>query len=67
MHTEIGCGLLDPHTVVAAMSDPHYIVAELTGLRPGHIDILSAHPRGKPTQMSPMGAADPRMGYVFVQ
>jgi hypothetical protein len=44
VHTEIGGDLLDGHTVVAVAGDPHDIVAELTGIRPCHSDILSACP-----------------------
>ncbi|NGY61613.1 hypothetical protein G7043_22040, partial [Lentzea sp. NEAU-D13] len=40
-------------------SDPHDIVAKLLGVGLGHSDILPAHHHGKPTQMSPNGAADP--------
>jgi hypothetical protein len=42
--TEIGGDLLDRHTVVAVASDPDDVVTELSGIRPGHNDILPAHP-----------------------
>ena len=44
MDTEIGRDLLDGHTVLAIAGDPHDVVAELLGIGPGHLDILSAHP-----------------------
>jgi ferredoxin len=47
MNTKIGGDLLDGHTIIAVTSNPHDIVAELTGLGPGHTDILSAHPSGQ--------------------
>ena len=36
--------LLDRHTVIVVTSHPHNIVTELSGVRPGHKDILPAHP-----------------------
>src|SRR3954468_4841452 len=60
MHAEIGGDLLDRHTVIAIAGDPYDVVAELAGVGPRHKDILPAHPPGgKPTQMSPIRAADP--------
>src|SRR6185436_8879095 len=44
VHSEIGGDLLDRHTVFAVAGDPYDIVAELTGVRPGHKDILPARP-----------------------
>ncbi|WP_433305517.1 transposase [Actinoplanes sp. CA-030573] len=41
------------------MSDPHDVVAELAGVGLGHSNILPARRHGKPSQMSPIGAADP--------
>jgi hypothetical protein len=38
--TEIGRDLLDRHTVVAVARNPDDVVTELTGVRPGHNDIL---------------------------
>jgi len=42
--TEISGDLLDRHTVITVAGNPHDVVAELTGVGPGHNDILSAHP-----------------------
>ncbi|MEU7997843.1 hypothetical protein AB0B83_21250, partial [Micromonospora sp. NPDC049060] len=37
----------------------------LSGVGLGHSDILPARPQGKPSQMSPIGAADPLGGSVL--
>jgi hypothetical protein len=44
VHPEIGGDLLDRHTLVAVAGDPHNIVTKLLRVRPGHSDILPAHP-----------------------
>ncbi|MGJ6127251.1 transposase [Mycolicibacterium sp. Y3] len=44
VHTEIRGDLLDRHAIIAVAGDPHDVVAELTGVRPRHTDILPAHP-----------------------
>src|SRR3954447_23719164 len=44
MNTKIGGDLLDGHTVIAVTGDADDIIAELTGVGPGHTDILPAHP-----------------------
>src|SRR4051812_9874603 len=44
MNTKIGGALLDGHTVIAVTGDADDIIAELTGVGPGHTDILPAHP-----------------------
>ena len=51
--------LLNRHARFTVTSDPHDIVAELTGIGLGHSNILPARRHGKPSQMSPIGAADP--------
>ena len=56
---EVVGDLLDRHAGLAVTGDPHDIVAELPGVGLGHSDILPAHHHGKPSQMSPIGAADP--------
>src|SRR5436190_118126 len=48
-----------PSAASSFTSDPHDIVAELLRVGLGHSDILPAHHHGKPTQMSPIRAADP--------
>ena len=45
VNPEIGGDLLDGHTVIAVASDPHDVVAELTGIGPCHEDNFSACPR----------------------
>ena len=47
---------------VKKSSDPHDIVAELSGIGLRHSNILPARHQGKPPQMSPTGAADPFNG-----
>jgi hypothetical protein len=42
--TEVGGDLFDRHPVVAVAGDPHDVFAELSGIGPGHFDVLSAHP-----------------------
>ncbi|BCP08047.1 hypothetical protein MINTM020_01450 [Mycobacterium paraintracellulare] len=44
MDTEIGGDLLDRHPVITVAGHTHDIVAELTGVGPGHTDILPARP-----------------------
>lgn len=61
MDPEVLGDLLDGHTGLAVTGDPHDIVAELLGIGLGHSDILPAHHHGKPTQMSPISAADPNL------
>ncbi len=47
MDAEIGGDLLDRHPpVIAVASHPHDIVTELSGIRPGHRNILPAHTGG---------------------
>jgi hypothetical protein len=46
MHTEISRDLLDRDAVISIACDPNNVVTELTGIRPGHNDILPAHPTG---------------------
>ncbi|WP_373290294.1 DUF6879 family protein, partial [Pilimelia terevasa] len=43
-----------------AAGDPHDVVTELSGVGLGHGGILPARLNGKPAQVSPVGAADPR-------
>jgi hypothetical protein len=59
MNPEVPDDLLDGHTGPTATSDPHNIVAELLRVRLGHGNILPAQHPDKPTQMSPIHAADP--------
>ena len=44
MDTEIGGDLLQSDTVIAVASNAYDVVTELTGIRPGHNDILPARP-----------------------
>ncbi len=46
MHAEIGCDLLDRHTVFTVAGHTNNVAAELTGVGPGHSDILPARPHG---------------------
>jgi hypothetical protein len=60
MDTEIGGDLLDRHTGFAVASDADHVVTELLGGKAwaqGHPSSLPT--TGKPTQMSPIHAADP--------
>ncbi|MBB5866629.1 tetratricopeptide (TPR) repeat protein [Allocatelliglobosispora scoriae] len=59
MHAEVIGDLLNRHAGITVLRDPHDIVTELTGVGLGHSDILPACPQGKPSRMSPIGAADP--------
>ncbi|BCJ74489.1 hypothetical protein CS0771_40330 [Catellatospora sp. IY07-71] len=59
MHAEVVGDLLDRHAGIAGLRDPHDVVTELSGVGLWHSDILPARPQGKPSLMSPIGAADP--------
>jgi hypothetical protein len=60
--TEIGGDLLDRHTVVAVASDPNDVVTQLSGIGPGHNDILPAHPSwASQLRCHPIRAADPNV------
>jgi hypothetical protein len=41
---EISGDLLEGHAIVTVAGDPHDVVTELAWIRPGHNDILPAHP-----------------------
>ncbi len=62
MNPEVLRDLLDRHTGIAVTGDPHDVIAELSGVGLGHSGILPTRPQGKPSQMSPAGAADPTTG-----
>ncbi|MFI6244481.1 winged helix-turn-helix domain-containing protein, partial [Micromonospora sp. NPDC050795] len=47
------------HTRITVTGHPDNIITELTRVRLGHSNILPARHQGKPSQMSPIGAADP--------
>ncbi|GHJ08766.1 hypothetical protein TPA0907_31330 [Micromonospora humidisoli] len=59
MDSEVLRDLLDGHARVTVTGHPHDVIAELTRVGLGHSNILPAHRQGKPSQMSPIGAADP--------
>lgn len=63
VHTEISGDLLDRHTVIAVASDPHDIVAELAGVRPGHKDILPARPCGQANSDVTYSCSRPKRPY----
>ena len=45
--SEVGGDLLDRHPVLTVAGDPDNIVTELSGVRPGHNNILPASPPGQ--------------------
>ena len=47
MNREVGGDLLDRHPVLAVTGDPHDILTELSGVGPGHSNILPARPPGQ--------------------
>jgi integrase len=56
MHTEIGGDLLESHAGITATSYTNDVVAELTGIWLGHVDILS----GRPPRQARSGVTRPR-------
>jgi hypothetical protein len=59
VNPEVLGDLLDRHTGLTVTSDPHDVIAELPRIGLGHGYILPARLHGKPSQMSPIRAADP--------
>ena len=51
--------LLDRHSGLPTASNPNDIVTELARVGLRHSNTLPGPPHGKPTQMSPICAADP--------
>ncbi|WP_172582590.1 hypothetical protein [Subtercola boreus] len=59
MDPEVLRNPLDRHTRLTVSRHAHNIITELSRIRLRHNNILPARPQGKPTQMSPIRAADP--------
>lgn len=56
MHTEVRGDLLEGHAGITATSYANDVVAELTGIWLGHVDILS----GRPPRQARSGVTRPR-------